>query len=62
MVYGEQHRRGASATVRWLRCGGAAGRRRPCTYRGNEAWSGARALREYTSHANAKIGNCACGR
>eukprot|EP00965_Chrysotila_dentata_P086904 2868368-Pleurochrysis_carterae.AAC.1 len=25
MVYGEQHRRGASAPVRWLRCGGAAG-------------------------------------
>eukprot|EP00965_Chrysotila_dentata_P140453 4643360-Pleurochrysis_carterae.AAC.1 len=42
---GEQRRRGASSPARWLRCGGAAGRRRPCAHGGKEAWSGARALR-----------------
>eukprot|EP00965_Chrysotila_dentata_P073612 2431541-Pleurochrysis_carterae.AAC.1 len=26
---------------------------------GKEAWSGARALRKYTSHSTAKMGNCA---
>eukprot|EP00965_Chrysotila_dentata_P015628 517110-Pleurochrysis_carterae.AAC.1 len=36
MVIGEQHRRGASAPVRWLRCGGAAGRRRPRAHGGKE--------------------------
>eukprot|EP00965_Chrysotila_dentata_P091215 3011925-Pleurochrysis_carterae.AAC.2 len=51
---------GGSSSARWLRCGGAAGRRRPCAHRGKEAWSGAQALRKYTSNANAKMGNCAC--
>eukprot|EP00965_Chrysotila_dentata_P156282 5162903-Pleurochrysis_carterae.AAC.1 len=54
MVDGEQRRRGASAPVRWLRCGGTTRRRRPCAYGGKEAWSGARALRKYTRNANAK--------
>eukprot|EP00965_Chrysotila_dentata_P158404 5232192-Pleurochrysis_carterae.AAC.1 len=32
MVYGEQCRRGANSPAGWLRCGGAAGRRRPCAH------------------------------
>eukprot|EP00965_Chrysotila_dentata_P246909 6207427-Pleurochrysis_carterae.AAC.1 len=59
---GEQRRRGASAPARWFRCGCAAGRRRPCAHGGKETRRGARALREYTSHANAKMGNCVCER
>eukprot|EP00965_Chrysotila_dentata_P091183 3010232-Pleurochrysis_carterae.AAC.1 len=54
MVKWELHRRGASAPARWLRCGGATGRRWPNAHGGKEAWSGARALHNYTSHANAK--------
>eukprot|EP00965_Chrysotila_dentata_P186938 6171820-Pleurochrysis_carterae.AAC.1 len=60
MVNGERRRRGASSPARWLRCGGGAGRRRPCAHGGKEAWSGARALREYTSNANAKMRSYAC--
>eukprot|EP00965_Chrysotila_dentata_P243992 6205718-Pleurochrysis_carterae.AAC.18 len=28
---------GVSSPARWLRCGGAAGRRRPCAHEGKEA-------------------------
>eukprot|EP00965_Chrysotila_dentata_P022286 737359-Pleurochrysis_carterae.AAC.1 len=57
MGRGEQRRRGASAPARWFRCGCATGRRRPYAHGGKETRSEARALREYTSHTNAKMGN-----
>eukprot|EP00965_Chrysotila_dentata_P261944 6214418-Pleurochrysis_carterae.AAC.1 len=62
MVKGEQRRRRINSPARWFRCGGAARRRQPCAHGGKETQSGARALREYTSHGNTNMGNCACER